>query len=146
MLKAFLNDSYIEEVVSARIVSLIACFNRESQRIVNVQNYPLTLLNTRTAEISVLNAPHLEPQVAMTTTWQIPANFLQSYSKFDTYPRNLLQQTSYPAVSEAYSARLQDVSAALFTDQEDKIHVPVREYTGQGKPALSAYIIFLAND
>lgn len=75
---------------------------------------------------------------------QLSLSFVRSYEKFESYPRNLIQKSSYPAALEAYANRLTNASATLFTDQDINIHVPVREFVGQSMSQSSQLLAIIA--
>lgn len=66
----------------------------------------------------------------MASALQIPHTFKTSYEEFESYPRNLIQQISYPAALIAYATRLEDASPTLFVHNEQDILVPFREFSG----------------
>jgi len=76
--------------------------------------------------------------IFMASALQIPDTFKRSYENFAIYPRNLVQHVSYPAALEAYATRLEDASRTLFVRNEQDVHVPFRDFTGQCTCLLSA--------
>ena len=68
----------------------------------------------------------------MAAALQVPDSFTSAYKDFDSYPRNLLRQTSYAATLRAYATRLKDLSSILFVTDDKHAHVPVRDFAGLG--------------
>lgn len=58
---------------------------------------------------------------------QLSKPFEHSYRSFESYPRNLVHQTSYLGILEAYKSRLDNASSKLFTDDDAEILVPFRD-------------------
>jgi hypothetical protein len=68
----------------------------------------------------------------MASNLRVPDAFKTSYEDFNDYPKNLVLQSSYPATLRAYQARLRDSTPALFVAREKDVHVPYREFVGNG--------------
>ena len=62
---------------------------------------------------------------------QLSDSFRRSYESFEAYPRNLVQQTSYLGVIEAYRNRLDIAAPKLFTADESEVYVPFRDLLPQ---------------
>jgi len=58
---------------------------------------------------------------------QISDSFQNSYKSCETYPCNLVHQTSYPGAVQAYRNRLDNASSKLFTSNEEEILIPFRD-------------------
>ena len=63
----------------------------------------------------------------MATAQQLLDKYRISYQDFESYPRNLTYQTSYPAAVLAYRTRLDTGSTRLFTTIDDE-DVPFRDF------------------
>ena len=63
----------------------------------------------------------------------VPEAFQRSYENLESYPRNLLYQTTSQASLEYYASRLDRSASTLFVESDSEIHVPFREYTGEGR-------------
>ncbi|KAH8796953.1 hypothetical protein F5882DRAFT_22088 [Hyaloscypha sp. PMI_1271] len=54
-------------------------------------------------------------------------SFKRSYGDFESYPRNLICQTTYRDAADAYYARLRGAERTLLVQDEDEIEVPFRD-------------------
>ena len=54
-------------------------------------------------------------------------SFKRSYGNFESYPRDLICQTTYRDAADAYFARLRGAERTLFVQDEDEIEVPFRD-------------------
>jgi hypothetical protein len=74
-------------------------------------------------------APAPAPPIVLV---QLPDDnkFKLSYEKCETYPENLVCQTSYPSVLKGYISRLDEQDPKLFG--KDKFEVPFRDYLEHG--------------
>lgn len=61
------------------------------------------------------------------STLQLPEAFKQSYNNFDSYPQDLIYQTSYRGTAQAYYTRLMSAAPKLFTDESANVSVPFRD-------------------
>ncbi|KAI9795256.1 MAG: hypothetical protein M1833_007278 [Piccolia ochrophora] len=68
------------------------------------------------------------------STLALPEPFKQSYESAESYPLNLVYQTSYFNALHAYQTRLDDAEPKLFTKKDAEVFVPFRDVlsTGQG--------------
>ena len=66
---------------------------------------------------------------------QIPHSFKHSYERFESYPGNLVCQTSYAGSINALLRKLDDAAPKLFVAKDIDIDVPFRDLQpgGQGK-------------
>jgi hypothetical protein len=69
----------------------------------------------------------------------ISDSFHDSYQKCETYPCNLVHQTSYSGALQAYRDRLNNVSSNLFTSTEDEILIPFRDLLPNEQGDLSCH-------
>jgi hypothetical protein len=83
--------------------------------------------------------------MATTAQLHIPDAFKNSYLKLDSYPRNLIHQTSYPAALKAHFDRLEVSSPTLFEQDEQYVQVPFRELVGQSMHAICPCLEALLN-
>ena len=67
-------------------------------------------------------------------TLQIPDSFKHSYERHESYPRNLVCQTSYAGAINAFGKRLNSVAPSLFVTEDAATDVPFRDLRpgGQG--------------
>jgi hypothetical protein len=63
---------------------------------------------------------------------QLPEAFERSYCDFESYPKNLVYQTSYRGALEAYAVRLDNAEPDLFTSNEQEVDFPVRDSSPTG--------------
>jgi hypothetical protein len=61
------------------------------------------------------------------TALQLPANFTTSYKDFESYPSNLICQTSYLYAIRASKERLDATAHKLFTTNDGEVEVPTRD-------------------
>jgi hypothetical protein len=66
---------------------------------------------------------------------QLSDSFRRSYESFESYPRNLVHQTSYLGVIKAYRSRLDIAAPKLLTADDAEVYVPFRDLlpNNQGK-------------
>lgn len=66
---------------------------------------------------------------------QLTDSFQHSYENFESYPHELVYQSSYLSTTQAHKARLEDHADRLFTTKDEDINIPFRDLlpTGQGK-------------
>ena len=78
-------------------------------------------------------------------TVQLPKTFERSYEQFDTYPTNLVYQTSYSGALQTYLTRLNNTEAKLFVRDGAKTFIPIRDLgsSAQGTiPTISLLRVF----
>jgi hypothetical protein len=66
------------------------------------------------------------------TALQLPTNFESSYTDFESYPSNLICQTSYLYAVKASKERLDAAAPKLFTSQDGEVEIPFRESLPSG--------------
>ena len=66
---------------------------------------------------------------------QLTDSFQRSYENFESYPSELIYQSSYLNTTQAYKARLDEHTDRLFTARDENINIPFRDLlpSGQGK-------------
>lgn len=69
-------------------------------------------------------------------TVQLPRTFQRSYEQFETYPRNLVYQTSYSGALQTYITRLESAEAKLFVRDGAKIFIPIRDLGSSGQGTI----------
>jgi hypothetical protein len=77
----------------------------------------------------------------MAVALTVPAAFTRSYENADTYPRNLIHQTSYPTAISAYKARLDKYALRLFVEDAREIEVSFRDFRSSQQRMSSIYPI-----
>jgi hypothetical protein len=60
-------------------------------------------------------------------------SFKRSYKAFESYPQNLICQTTYRDAADAYVTRLDNAEPTLFVEDEDLIEVPFRDLLPNGQ-------------
>lgn len=58
---------------------------------------------------------------------QTPDVFQHSYEVFETYPRNICNNSAYPGILQAYANRLDGAASRLLTESEAEVSVPFRD-------------------
>jgi len=62
-----------------------------------------------------------------------------SYLNFESYPRNVIYQGTYPPALEAHAARLDDASSALFKENDTDADVRFRDLDPDGERKASLF-------
>ncbi|KAL2059817.1 hypothetical protein VTL71DRAFT_10201 [Oculimacula yallundae] len=74
-------------------------------------------------------------------TLNLPIDFINSYTKFKSFPLNLVHRSGYFGAQQASIDRLNDVSSRVFTQKDDDVEVPIRDLAPSGKEFIRRYII-----
>lgn len=66
------------------------------------------------------------------STCELPESFRKSYEEFESYPRNLVYNPSFPATIKAYTLNLDCSAGSVFLHNEGEAHVPFRDLKPEG--------------
>ena len=81
----------------------------------------------RYSRLFVARITTIDPKPCPVMPPALAESFKRSYGDFESYPRNLICQTTYRDAADAYYARLRGAERTLLVQDEDEIEVPFRD-------------------